>query len=92
MNVQTFCLDNSSPSITRPDIVQDPQKSLVVVFGSSSFLESPDRVKEVCQTFSGIPVIGCSASGEVFGGAIKDHSLVGGILQFLPGGLHDGLC
>jgi hypothetical protein len=86
MNVQTFCLDNSSPSITRPDFVKDPQKFLVVLFGSSSFLESPDRVQEVCQTFSGIPVIGCSTSGEVFGSEIKDGSLVGGILQFIPGG------
>jgi len=82
MNVQTFCLDNSSPSITRPDFVQDPQKSLVILFGSPSFLETPDRVQEVCQTFSGIPVIGCSTSGEVFGSEIKDESLVGGILQF----------
>ncbi len=82
MNIQTFCLDNSSPSITRPDFVQDPQKSLVILFGSPSFLETPDRVQEVCQTFSGIPVIGCSTSGEVFGSEIKDESLVGGILQF----------
>jgi len=82
MNVQTFCLEPSSPSITRPDFVQDPHKSLVILFGASSFLESPDRIQEVCQTFSGIPVIGCSTSGEVFGSEIKDHSLVGGILQF----------
>ena len=82
MNVQTFCLDNSSPSITRPEFVQDPQKSLVILFGSPSFLETPNRVQEVCQTFSGIPVIGCSTSGEVFGSEIKDESIVGGILQF----------
>ena len=82
MKVQTFCLDNSSPAITRPDFVRDPQKSLVILFGSSNFLESPDRVQEVCQTLSGIPVIGCSTSGEVFGNAIKDNSLVGGVLQF----------
>lgn len=92
MNVQPFCVDNSSPSITRPDFAQDPQKSLVIIFGSSSFLESHDRVKEVCQTLSDIRVIGCSISGEIFGSEIKDHSLVGGILQFLPGGLHGGLC
>ncbi|MDH5563466.1 MAG: FIST C-terminal domain-containing protein [Nitrospirota bacterium] len=82
MNVQTFCLDNSSPSITRPDFLQDPQKSLVILFGSPSFLKSPDRVQKVCHTFSGIPVIGCSTSGEVFGSEIKDDCLVGGILQF----------
>ncbi len=82
MNVQTFCLDNSNPSITRPDFVQDPQKSLVILFGSSSFLESPNCVQDVCQTFSGIPVIGCSTSGEVFGSEIKDGTLVGGVLQF----------
>ena len=82
MKVQIFCLDNSTQSITRPDSIQDPQKSLVILFGASSFLESPDRVKEVCQTFSGIPVIGCSTSGEVFGNEIKDESLVGGIVQF----------
>jgi hypothetical protein len=82
MKVQTFCLDNSSSPITRPDFVQDPQKSLVILFGASSFLESPDRVQKVCQTFSGIPVIGCSTSGEVFGSEIKDDSLVGGVVQF----------
>ncbi len=82
MKVQTFCLDNSNPSVTRPEFVQDPQKSLVILFGSSSFLESPERVQEVCQTFAGIPVVGCSTSGEVFGNEIKDHSLVGGIVQF----------
>ncbi len=82
MKVQTFCLDNSSPSITRPNFVQDPKKSLVILFGSSEFLESPDRVQNVCQTFSDIPVLGCSTSGEVFGSEIKDQSLVGAILQF----------
>ncbi|MDH5426805.1 MAG: FIST C-terminal domain-containing protein [Nitrospirota bacterium] len=82
MNVQTFCLDQTNPSIIRPDFVQDPQQSLVILFGASSFLESPARVQEVCQTFSGIPIIGCSTSGEVFGSEIKDESLVGGILQF----------
>ena len=82
MKLQTFCLDNSSPSITRPDFLQDPQKSLVIVFGSSSFLESPERVHAISQTFSGIPIIGCSTSGEVFGNEIKDESLVGGVMQF----------
>jgi hypothetical protein len=82
MKLQTLCLENSSPSITRPGFVQDPQKSLAIVFGSSSFLESPDRVQEVCPTFPGVPVIGFSTLGEVFGSAIQDHGLVGGILQF----------
>ncbi len=82
MKVQTFCLESSSPSITRPDFLQDSEKSLVILFGSSSFLESPDRVQEVCHTFSDIPVIGCSTAGEVFGSEIKDQSLVGAVLQF----------
>ncbi len=82
MNVQTFCLDYSSPPVTRPDFLQDPQKSLVILFGASSFLESPNRIQEICHTFSGIPVIGCSTSGEVFGSEIRDQSVVGGILQF----------
>ena len=82
MKVQTFCLDNSSPSITRPDFLQDPQKSLVIVFGSSGFLESPEHMRAIGQTFSDIPMIGCSTSGEVFGSEIKDDSLVGGVLQF----------
>ena len=82
MNVQTFCLDNSSPSITRPDFIQDPQKSLVIVFGASNLLDSPERIQALSQTFSDIPMIGCSTSGEVFGNEIKDNSLVGGVLQF----------
>ena len=80
MNLQTLCLDNSSPSISRPDWIQDPQKALVIGFSSSSFLEYPDRIREGGQTFSGIPVIGCSILGGVFGSEIKDHGLVGGIL------------
>jgi hypothetical protein len=82
MNLQTLCLDKSSPSIIHPDFVQDPQKSLVISFGSSSYLKSPDLVQDVFQTFLGIPVIGCSTAGEAFGIEIKDHGLVGGILQF----------
>ncbi len=82
MHIQTFCLDNSSPAITRPDFIQNPKNALIIMFGSPNFLTSPDQVTEVCHTFSGIPVIGCSTSGEVFGNEIKDDSLVGGILQF----------
>lgn len=82
MKLQTFCLDNSSPSVTRPEFVNDPQKSLVILFGSPHFLKVPERIQEVCQTFTGTPIIGCSTSGEVFGREIKDESIVGSVIQF----------
>ena len=46
MKLQTFCLDNSSPSVTRPEFVNDPQKSLVILFGSPHFLKVPERMGE----------------------------------------------
>ncbi|MCA9477224.1 MAG: hypothetical protein KC563_15675, partial [Nitrospira sp.] len=68
--------------IAKPDFVQDPQKSLVILFGDSQLLNTPERLQAVCHPFSGLPVVGCSTSGEVFGREIRDHSLVGAILQF----------
>lgn len=82
MKLQTFHVDNSHPSVTRPDFVDDPQKSLVILFGGSQYLNDPERIQNLCQTFTGTPIIGCSTSGEVFGNEIKDGSIVGGVLQF----------
>ena len=82
MKLHTFSLDDSHTPIAKPDFVQDPQKSLVILFGDSQLLNTPERLQAVCHPFSGLPVVGCSTSGEVFGREIRDHSLVGAILQF----------
>ena len=82
MKLRTFHVDNSQPSVTRPDFVDDPQKSLVILFGGSQCLNAPERIHDLCQTFTGTPIIGCSTAGEVFGNGIKDDSIVGGVLQF----------
>ncbi len=82
MKLETFCLDESRPLPSKPSFLQDPTKSLLILFGSPCFRENPNRIQEICQTFPGTPSIGCSTAGEVFGREIRDRSLVGSIIQF----------
>ncbi len=82
MQLDTFCLDDSLSSLSRPPFLSDPRKSLVILFGSSRFLNNSDPIHRLCRTFPDIPIIGCSTAGEIFRDEIKDDSLVGAVLQF----------
>ena len=82
MNVHTFTLKSDQQHELMTHRMQDPSKTLVILFGASDFFEYPDLVHRVCEAYSGATVMGCSTSGEIFDAEITDHSLAVGVLEF----------
>ena len=82
MQVETFCCTSQSnwhvPSLP----IHDPKKTLVIVFGASSFFDCPDLIHKLTGTYSQCALVGCSTSGEIWGTEIKDESLTIGVVQF----------
>ncbi len=53
----------------------DSERTLVMVFGASSFLDAPEPIRELTSAFPSSHLVGCSSSGEIFGDMISDGSL-----------------
>ncbi len=60
----------------------DSRRTLVLLFGSSSFLESPDPLSELLDEYRESVVIGCSTAGEILGRQIFDESVSVAIVRF----------
>ena len=60
----------------------DSQRTLVLLFGSSSFAESSDPIGELVNEYPQSMVIGCSTAGEILGTQIFDESLSAAIVRF----------
>lgn len=60
----------------------DPEHTLVMVFGASSYMDAPDRLRELTEAYTGAVICGCSTSGEIEGTQIHDGSLVAAVLRF----------
>ncbi len=60
----------------------NPQQSLILLFGASHLIENSQIFDELKHLYEGIPLVGCSTSGEIIASRIQDNSLVGAILQF----------
>lgn len=60
----------------------DSQRTLVVLFGSSSFVDSASRIAELADRYPQSTVIGCSTAGEIFGTQIFDESVSAAIVRF----------
>src|SRR2546425_1683166 len=56
--------------------------TLVLVFGSTSLMSSPERLDEVRRFFPGALLLGCSTAGEIFGTQVADDSLVATAIHF----------
>lgn len=56
--------------------------SLVLLFGERALLSDPHRMAEVQQAYPGVPLIGCSTSGEICGTRVRDASLVVTAIRF----------
>lgn len=59
-----------------------PGSTLVLVFGSTSLMSSPERLEEVRRAFPGALLLGCSTAGEIFGTQVADDSLVATAMHF----------
>ena len=64
----------------RPGI--DSRRTLVLLFGSSSFLDTPDPISELVKDYRESIVMGCSTAGEILGTQIFDESLSAAIVRF----------
>lgn len=82
MEVHTLGYDPKKrwPVNNRPRV--DSRRTLVLLFGSSSFLESPDPLSELIDEYRESVVIGCSTAGEILGTQIFDESVSAAIVRF----------
>ncbi len=60
----------------------DSQRTLLLLFGSSRFVDSVDPVRELIDEYPQSAVIGCSTAGEILGAQIFDESLSVAIVRF----------
>ncbi len=72
---------------SRPFPALDSGRTLITVFGASSFVDDPDPIGELVSAFPTSHIIGCSSSGEIFDDTLADDSLSVAIARFDRTGL-----
>lgn len=65
---------------SRPQI--DSRRTLVLLFGPSSLLDSADPLNELIGGYPESVVMGCSTAGEILGTQISDESVSAAIVRF----------
>lgn len=82
MKLETFTYQPgsgwSTPSFPR----LDSDRTLVLVFGGSDFVDHPEPIQALCRAFQTSVVIGCSSSGEIHQTTISDGTLSVAVAQF----------
>ena len=60
----------------------DSNQTLVLIFGASSFQNSPEPLAELITAYPQAIISGCSSSGEIYGDQIHDETLVVAVARF----------
>ncbi len=60
----------------------DSPRTLILLFGSSNFLDSATPIAELADRYPQSAIIGCSTAGEIWGTQIFDESLSAAIVRF----------
>ncbi len=60
----------------------DSDKTLVLVFGSSSYVDDTDVFNDLKKACSKAYIVGCSTAGEIFGTEINDDTLSMAVMRF----------
>ncbi len=81
MKVQTYSFSSDRWS-SEPDGALDSEQTLVVIFGASQFIDHPEAVQRVINTYPRSKIIGCSSSGEIHGDQILDNSIAVAVAKF----------
>ena len=63
----------------------DSERTLVIVFGASHFLEQPGPIHELADAYPQSHFAGCSSAGEIYGTEIFDGTLSVAVAQFEKG-------
>lgn len=67
---------------TGPFSELDSERTLVLVFGASAFLDHPEPLRKLVSAFPASHIVGCSSSGEIFEDLIYDDSLAVAVTRF----------
>ncbi len=60
----------------------DSERTLVVIFGASHFIDRPAPIKRMIDAYPRSRIIGCSSSGEIHGTRVLDDSLSVAVAKF----------
>lgn len=82
MRTTTTCLKLGHPWSPESLSALDSDQTLLLLFGASNLLDTPNRIEEVLKACPRSHVMGCSTSGEIHGNEISDNSLVVAAVQF----------
>ena len=82
MHIETLSFRADKGWSTYPLPLLDSTRTLVVVFGASSFLDTPAPILDLVAAYPNSHFLGCSTSGEILGDDIHDDTLVVAIAEF----------
>lgn len=82
MQLETLTYTPASGWSVRPFPVMDSERTLIVVFGASRFVDAPDPIRELRAAFPSSHLIGCSTSGEIHGASLFDDTLTVALARF----------
>lgn len=80
MQIRMLQFDGRAWSDTFPEL--DSSRTLVTVFGSTSYLDDPEPIRELVSAYPEAKIVGCSSSGEIFDEVISDGSLSVAVARF----------
>ncbi len=82
MDITTTCIKTGHAWSPSAFTELDSPETLMVLFGSSGLIDTPDRIRQVLDVCPQSHVIGCSTAGEIHGSEISDDSLVVAAVRF----------
>lgn len=82
MQLETFTYTQAAQWSVNPFPSLDSPQTLVIVFAGSGFIENPAAIQALAQAYPTSHLIGCSTSGEIFGGQLQDDSLSVAVVKF----------
>jgi hypothetical protein len=80
MQVELLRFDGRAWSRPFPEV--DSERTLVTVFGASSFIRDPEPIRQLVSAFPKSHIIGCSSSGEIYEEMLHDESLAVAVTRF----------
>ena len=80
LSTYTYADTDRAPRASIP--LKNPDRTLLIMFGPSRLLDTPEPIQSVLAAYPGAAAIGCSSSGEIIGTHIQDDTLVVGVIQF----------
>ena len=80
MQIEMLRFDGRAWSKPFPGL--DSSRTLVTVFGASSFLDEPEPIRQLVSAFPTSHLIGCSSAGEIHGDQVTDGSLSVAVTRF----------